>query len=165
MAAYAVLRIVLAGLGLLLLGTAISLLTAGHWLLSFAMFGLAAFSAVWFGGAGVALVSDAIRRGPSLVISAHGLEDRRQGVSLMWEDVTRAELRPSRVGIASLVIATRGGARRSPISFRVGAHRGRGDELVVPLQFLSPPPHISGLLMTARIERAGGTVAGKPFWA
>lgn len=113
MSAYAVLMAIFAALGLLLFGAAVSVLAAGSWLSAIAMLGLAVFSVVWFGGTGLALVADAIRAGPSIIIGPEDLHDRRQGISVRWTDVTRAEIRASRVGIASLALATRGSDQRS----------------------------------------------------
>ena len=165
MSAYAVFMAVLAALGLLLFASAVSLLMKGDWAVALAMLGLAAFSAVYFGGSALALAADAVRSGPSIIVGLDGLEDQRQRICLSWAEVARAEIRPSRVGIASLSIETRGSNLRSRKSFRIGAHRRRKDELVVPLQFLTPPPHVSALTMATLIERAGGEVLGKPFWA
>jgi len=158
MVAYALLTGSLAALGLLLILEALA--AERHWLGSLFLFGIGLFSAGWFGATALTLAFDAARAGPAVVMDAHGLQDRRQGVALQWPDVTRAEIRPK----GNVSLTTRCCKPRSGISFRIGARRRRGDQFVVPLQFLSPPPHISALVMTQLIEDAGGAVVGKPFW-
>jgi len=124
------------------------------------------FVLIYFGAIGITLLIDALRPGPSLLIDIDGLEDRRQKLRISWDQILEARLRPSRVGIAHIALRTRTGFRRRGAPFRVGAGpRGRGDDIVIPLQFLKPPPHVTALTISALLERSGVAVRGKPWWA
>jgi hypothetical protein len=124
---------------------------------------LSAAVACYLGAMGVTLLLDALRSGASVIIDAAQVEDRRQKIRMTWSEVLQLEVRPSRVGIAAAVLTTRNGRVVRGAPFRVGAHRRRGDQIVVPLRFLKPPPHISAVLMARLAQEAGGKVLRKPF--
>lgn len=164
MGAYSLFMLLLAGVGLLTVAGTFWTMTSGRILAAALEFAVGSVTLVWCGAVGVTLLLDAVRRGPALVIGDSGFEDYRQHIHLKWDDISEAELRPSRIGIAHLALKTRGGIARRSAPFRIGAHRRPNDQLVIPLQFLTPGPHISALVMAGLIERCGVAVRDKPFW-
>jgi hypothetical protein len=113
---------------------------------------------------GFPYVVNALRPGPALVIDADGLDDRRLNLRLRWDEVAQAQIRPSRVGFAALALRTHRGAERAG-RFHAGLWWRGGDQIVIPVQFLMPSPGLVALLMATLVERAGGEVEGKPYWA
>lgn len=126
---------------------------------------ISGFTAFWCGAISLTLIGDVLRPGPALVIDERGFEDRRQRIRLSWDDVVAAEIRPRRIGPAHIALKTRDGILRRGAPFRMGAYRRRGDQIVAPLMFLTPPPYVSAYLMAALIKRAGGTVTYGPSYA
>jgi hypothetical protein len=109
---------------------------------------------------------NALRPGPALIIDAAGLEDCRLKLRLPWDDISQAQIRANRGGwFAALALRTRDGAAKRTSWFASGGYRRRGDQIIILVQFLAPAPELAALLMVKLIEKAGGAVGGKPFWA
>ena len=160
--AYGATFVAVAVLGALLLGLA----AAGSPRQSFFEIGLpfvlgAPVLAV-FGACGLTLLTDALRRGPSLTVDAEGFHDHRTGLRVAWGDVRSADYRCSRLGVAGLALelASPPPIRQNP--FRVGFDKRRRGELIVPMTFLRPDSRVLSYVFERLIEDAGGHVTGKP---
>jgi hypothetical protein len=117
-----------------------------------------------FAPVGLLYLPNALRPGPALIIDEAGLDHRRQKLRLRWDEISQAQIRANRGGwFAAIALRTRDGAakrtsqlrrRRIPAARRSERH-----------PFLAPAPELAALLMVKLVERAGGAVEGKPFWA
>lgn len=114
---------------------------------------------------GLPYLVNALRPGPAIIIDLAGLEDRRLKLHLQWDEISNAQLRYSRMGVGALALRTHDGPSKRTSRFQAGAFSRRGDQIVIPVQFLRPSSDLVALLMVTLVERAGGTVEGKPFWA
>jgi hypothetical protein len=118
---------------------------------------------VWAFPTGLTFLWDVMRSKPSLVVDTTGFRDNRTGAAVAWREVSSAEYRYSRVGVASLALRLKTATPTRQNPFRIGYRRKRAEELSVPLQFLEPDPLVLSYVFAHLIEGAGGEVRGKPI--